>query len=90
MTLNVSIDDLLDLDPTMRVRWYLEARDRAGIIHRNVDVIEEGDSRYFITTADLSRLVNEVVELRKDLIRAEMEIDELESEMDDLYEQARR
>lgn len=84
--MKVNIDDLLDLDPTLRVMWYLEARERAGIVHRNVDYVALDDTRYYITTADLQRLVDEVVELRRDLIRAEIELDEMEVELDEAYE----
>lgn len=83
--MKIDIDDLLDLDPTLRVMWYLEAREKAGISHRNVDSITHDGICNSITTADLARLVDEVVELRKDLIRAETELDNMEAEMDERY-----
>lgn len=88
--MKIDIDDLLDLDPTFRVAGYLSARERMGIVHRNVDyIIDDDDVRHYVTTADLTRLVAEVVELRRDLCRAEMEIDEMEAELDQYHEELR-
>lgn len=67
----MAIEDLDNLDPVVRVQKYLAARDGAGIIHRNVDTVDDSH----VTTEDLEALIAEVKELRKEVMDVYLQLD---------------